>query len=164
METWQDEEKSKETTPGDWWKVRLKPGHLITNKYEMNPNKERQKLSHRWAGHMARADTHTREQEACSCGWSEAQKRHVKMAGVPHAGVGTHRFHKDARSSNFTDKCTRPTAAAAYKNKKKEKHSSTSEKTTQHVVGLKKECLWNNFFCDDKALAVSAASAAYETS
>ena len=84
------------------------------------------------------------------------------MAGVPHAGGGTHRFHKDARSSNITDKCTRPTAAAAaYKNKKKKNTAARPKNHTARGWAEKRVSV-EQIFCDDKALAVSAASAAWQ--
>ena len=51
--------KGEETTPQAWRKGRHQKGNVIMNKYGMDPNKERRKLQHRQAGHMARAKTGT---------------------------------------------------------------------------------------------------------
>ena len=52
--------EAEETTPAEWWKERHKKRHMVVNRYEM----ERKKLPHRWAGHVARADTDTEASRA----------------------------------------------------------------------------------------------------
>ena len=37
--------KTEETTPGEWWKEGHKKGHIIINRYEMDPDKEREKTA-----------------------------------------------------------------------------------------------------------------------
>lgn len=33
--------KAEETNPADWWRDRHKKGHMIMNRYETDPNKEK---------------------------------------------------------------------------------------------------------------------------
>ena len=60
-----------------------KQGHVIISKYEMDPNKERTKLLHGWAGNMARADTNS----------SKALKN--KMLTVVEIGAEKHKSKLD---------------------------------------------------------------------
>ena len=57
--------------------------------YQMDPNKERTKLPHRWAGYMARADTDTEASRALRTRglqwWRHGQTKHKsKLDGVTY--------------------------------------------------------------------------------
>jgi hypothetical protein len=70
-----------------WWRERHRKGHAIMQQYGMDPNVERKVQLHRWAGHVARAETNSNTAMALRTRglqwWRDAQKRYnSKWDGV----------------------------------------------------------------------------------
>ena len=105
--------KAEETTPAGRWKERHRKGHMIMGR-KRTQTKERQKLLHRWARHMARAATDREASKAPEQGaynGGETHKQNTNQNGTEYipkdsrARGGKHRLqnvkeHRDGKSSN----------------------------------------------------------------
>lgn len=107
--------RAPEEAIGCWWRRMHRAGHKILDKLSLDPEKERRRTLHRWAGHVARMPTSSQPAQALRTRglqwWRHAQEHHEdkKWSGVHCRRFGCWRweaqlgvFHGDGSSADET--------------------------------------------------------------